>query len=55
MPFFNIRNYSSDVSNVQRQEAKLSIVLSRVNNSDIKQKKNLKNGIFVLLYVTNTK
>ena len=47
----NIRNLPS-VINIQRHEAELNILLPRVNNFDIKQKRH---GIFVLLYVTNTK
>ena len=40
MPFlFNIRNYSPEVSNIQRDEAKLNIILPRVSNFDIKHKK----------------
>ena len=35
---FNIRNYSPKVSNIQRREAELNIILLRVNNFDIKQK-----------------
>ena len=50
---FNIRNYSPEVINIQRREAELNIILSRVNNFDIKQKK--KHGIFVLLCGSNTK
>ena len=49
---FNIRNYSPEVINIQRREAELNIILPRVNNFDIKQKRH---GIFVLLYATNTK
>ena len=49
---FNIRNYSPEVINIHRRERELNIVLQRVNNSDIKQKRH---GIFVLLYATNTK
>ena len=41
---FNIRNYSRETS--------LNIILPRVNNFNIKQKRQ---GIFVLLYATNTK
>ena len=41
---FNIRNYSP--------EASLNIILPRVSNFNIKQKRH---GIFVLLYATNTK
>ena len=47
----NIRNLPS-VINIQRHEAELNILLPRVNNFDIKQKRH---GIFVLLYATNTK
>ena len=36
---FNIRNYSHEVINIQRREADLNIILPRVNNFDIKQKK----------------
>ena len=40
MPFlFNIRNYSPEVINIQRDEAKLNIILPRVSNFDIKHKK----------------
>ena len=49
---FNIRNYSSEVINIQRHEAELNIISPRVNNFDIKQKRH---EIFVLLYATNTK
>ena len=49
MPF---RNYSPEVINIQRRVAELHIIFPRVNNFDIKQKRY---GIFVLLYVTNTK
>ena len=35
---FNIRNYSPEVSNIQRREAKLNIILPTVNNVAIKQK-----------------
>ena len=34
---FNIRNYSPEVSNIQRCEAELNMTLRRVNNFDIKQ------------------
>ena len=49
---FNIRNYSPEVINIQRREAELNIILSRVSNFNIKQKRH---GIFVLLYNTNAK
>ena len=49
---FDIRNYSSEVINIQRHKAELNILLPRVNNFNIKQKKH---GTFVLLYATNTK
>ena len=51
MPFFNIRNYSPKVINIQRRETELNTILPRVNNFDIKPKNH---GIFVLLYATNT-
>ena len=49
---FNIRNYSPEVSNIQRGEVELNVILPGVNNFNIKQKKH---GIYVLLYATNTK
>ena len=49
---FNVRNYSPKVINIQRREAELNIVLPKVNNFNIKQKRH---GIFVLFYATNTK
>ena len=49
---FNIINYSPEVINIQRLETQLNIILPRVNDFDIKQKKQ---GIFVLIYATNTK
>ena len=36
---FNIRNYSPGVINIQQRDTELNIVLPRVNNFDIKQKK----------------
>ena len=36
---FNIRNYSPEVINIQWREAELNIILPRVNNFNIKQKK----------------
>ena len=44
--------YSPEVINIQRHETELNIILSKVNNFDIKQKRH---GILVLLYATNTK
>ena len=41
MPFFNIRNDSPEVINIQRREVKLNIILSKVNNFDVKQKKGM--------------
>ena len=35
---FNIRNYSLELSDTQRREMELNIILLRVNNFDIKQK-----------------
>ena len=36
---FNVRNYSPEVINIQRREGELNIILPRVSNFDIKQKK----------------
>ena len=36
---FNIRNYSPEEINIQRREAGLNIILLRMNNFDVKQKK----------------
>ena len=47
-----MRNYSPEVINIQRLEVELNIILPRVNNFDIKQKRH---EIFVLLYAPNTK
>ena len=41
---FNIKNYSPEVINIKRREAKLNIILPRVNNFDIKEKTH---GIFL--------
>ena len=35
----NVRIHSPEVINIQRREAELKIILPRVNNFDIKQKK----------------
>ena len=37
--FFNVRNYSPKVINIQRREAELNIISTRVNYFDVKQKK----------------
>ena len=49
---FNIRTYSPKVINSKRPEANCYIILPRVNDFDIKQKRQI---IFALLYATNTK
>ena len=49
---FNIRNYSPEVINNQGRKVELNIILPRVNNFDINQKRH---EIFVLLYATSTK
>ena len=41
---FNIRNYSPEVINIQRREGKLNVILPRVNNFGIKEKRH---GIFL--------
>ena len=33
---FNIRNYSTEVINIQLREAEMNIILTKVNNFDIK-------------------
>ena len=35
---FNIRNYSPEISNIQRHKVELNIILPRVNNFNVKQK-----------------
>ena len=35
---FDIRNYSPEVSSIQRREVELNVILPRLNNFDIKQK-----------------
>ena len=37
---FNIRNYSPEVINIQRREVEMNIILRRVNNFNIKQKRH---------------
>ena len=49
---FNIKNYSSEIINIQRREACLKTILPRVNICILKKQKHV---IFVLLYPTNTK
>ena len=48
---FNIRNYSPEVINIQRREAELNIILPRVNNFDIKQKKGIE---YLFCYMAST-
>ena len=51
MPFlFITTNYSPEVINIQWRKAELNIILPKVNNFDIKQKRY---GIFLLLYGTD--
>ena len=49
---FNIRNHSHKVINIQQREVEFNIILLRVNNFDIKQKRH---EIFVLSSATITK
>ena len=46
---FNIRNYSPEVINIQRRQTELNIILLRVNNFNIKQKKAW-NIFFIICY-----
>ena len=48
---FNIRNYSPEVINIQRLETELNIILPRVNNFDIKQKKGME---YLFYYMSPT-
>ena len=48
----NIRYYSTELINIQRRDAELNIILPRVNNFGIKQKRH---GMYALLYAANTK
>ena len=50
---FNISNYSPEVINIQRSEAKLNIILPRVNNFDFKQKK-ASNICFLICHQSQT-
>ena len=49
---FNIRNHSHEVINIQQREVDFNIILLRVNNFDIKQKRH---EMFVLSSATITK
>ena len=51
---FNTRNYSLEVINIQRRKAELNIILPRVNNFDIKQKKAW-NICFIMCYQHQTR
>ena len=51
---FNIRNYLPEVIDIQRREAELNIVLPRVNNFDIKQKKAW-NICFIIFHQDQTR
>ena len=50
---FNIRNYSPKVINIQRHEEELNIILSRVNNFDIKQKKGMEYLFYYMALTPN--
>ena len=50
----NIRNYYSELINIQQREAKLNIILPRVSNFDIKLKKAC-NICFVIYHQHQTK
>ena len=51
---FNIRNYSPEVIHIQRREAELNIVLPRMNNFNIKQKRAW-NNCFILWHQHQTR
>ena len=53
LAFLNIRNYSPEVINAQRHEAELSIILTRMNNFDIKQKKGMEYLFYYMLPTPN--
>ena len=38
---FNIRHYSPKIINIQRRKAEVNIILPRMNNFDIKQKRGM--------------
>ena len=48
-----IRNYSFGVINIQRREAELIIILLRVNNFDIKQKKGMEYLFYYMMPTPN--
>ena len=48
---FDIKNYSPKVINIQRREASLNIILPRVINFDIKQKRAME---YLLYYMPPT-
>ena len=48
---FNIRSYSPEVINIQRREMELNIILLRVNNFDINQKKGME---YLFYYIPPT-
>ena len=50
----NIRNYSPEVINIQRREAELNIILPRMNNFDMKQKKEW-NICFIICHQQETR
>ena len=52
--FLNIRNYSSEIINIQQGKAELNIILPRVNIFDIKQKK-IGNICFIICYQHQTR
>ena len=51
---FNIRNYSPEVSNNERREAELTIILPGFNNFDIKQQ-SARNICFIIYPQHQTK
>ena len=50
---FNIRNYSPEVINIQRRQTELNIILLRVNNFNIKQKKGMEYLFYYMLPTPN--
>ena len=51
----NIRNYSPKVINNQQREAQLNIILTRVNNFDIKQIFKASNICFIICHQHQTR